>query len=460
MNGTALRTWSLAQRLTAMVLGFVLVTWLGTVAVAWFVTQHELNELLDAHLAQTAALLATGEVDDDDDAVVEAPTLLHKYQSRVAFQIWHKGRLHARSADAPEAPMAPAATRGLSDQRIGGARWRVFTVARLDKDRVEDVIHVGEQASARRHVLLASLRGSLLPLLVALPLLAAGIWWAVRRAVRPLRSLGASVAARHPHTLEPLPEDGVLPEVRPLVRALNGLFERVHEQLASERRFTADAAHELRTPIAGIRMQAQVAQGATQDDERRAALAATIAGCDRATRLVEQLLQLARLEADMADTRAPDSRRGQADLAAAAAQQVHELAAQAGRRGQQMALDRPPHAVAVPMSGPLLAVLLRNLIDNALRYGPDGGRVRVQVLAATADAGAHLVVEDAGPGLSDADLQRLGERFFRVLGSGQSGSGLGWSIVQRLARLHDLDMALDRSPALGGLRVTVRWPLG
>ena len=459
MNGTALRTWSLAQRLTAMVLGFVLVTWLGTVAVAWFVTQHELNELLDAHLAQTAALLATGEV-DDDDAVVEAPTLLHKYQSRVAFQIWHKGKLHARSADAPEAPMAPAATRGLSDQRIGGARWRVFTVARLDKDRVEDVIHVGEQASARRHVLLASLRGSLLPLLVALPLLAAGIWWAVRRAVRPLRSLGASVAARHPHTLEPLPEDGVLPEVRPLVRALNGLFERVHEQLASERRFTADAAHELRTPIAGIRMQAQVAQGATQDEERRAALAATIAGCDRATRLVEQLLQLARLEADMADTRAPDSRRGQADLAAAAAQQVHELAAQAGRRGQQMALDRPPHAVAVPMSGPLLAVLLRNLIDNALRYGPDGGRVQVQVLAATADAGARLVVEDAGPGLSDADLQRLGERFFRVLGSGQSGSGLGWSIVQRLARLHDLDMALDRSPALGGLRVTVRWPRG
>ena len=109
------------------------------------------------------------------------------------------------------------------------------------------------------------------------------------------------------------------------------------------------------------------------------------------------------------------------------------------------------------MSGPLLAVLLRNLIDNALRYGPDGGRVQVQVLAATADAGARLVVEDAGPGLSDADLQRLGERFFRVLGSGQSGSGLGWSIVQRLARLHDLDMALDRSPALGGLRVTVRF---
>ena len=459
MNGTALRTWSLAQRLTAMVLGFVLVTWLGTVAVAWFVTQHELNELLDAHLAQTAALLATGEVDDDDDAVVEAPTLLHKYQSRVAFQIWHKGRLHARSADAPEAPMAPAATRGLSDQRIGGARWRVFTVARLDKDRVEDVIHVGEQASARRHVLLASLRGSLLPLLVALPLLAAGIWWAVRRAVRPLRSLGASVAARHPHTLEPLPEDGVLPEVRPLVRALNGLFERVHEQLASERRFTADAAHELRTPIAAIRMQAQVAQGATDDAERRTALDATIAGCDRATRLVEQLLQLARLEADAADAQQRERGAGHTDLADAAARQVQLLYTSASARGQQIELDRPDAPVMVAMSGTLVAVLLRNLFDNALRYGPEGGRVAVQVAPPQAHQGARLVVEDAGPGLSDAARARLGERFFRELGSGQSGSGLGWSIVRRLARLHELQIDVDRSPALGGLRVTVRWPI-
>ena len=461
MSAAPRHTWSLAQRLMAMVLGFVLVTWVLTAAVAWFVTQHELNELLDAHLAQTAAVLTTGEVDDDDgDAVVRAPTLLHKYQSRVAFQIWRQGKLRARSADAPEQPLAALDVRGLSNQQIGGRIWRVFSTAREEGGQVRDVIQVGEHASARRHVLLASLRGTLIPLLAALPLLAAGIWWAVRRAVRPLERLSASVSARRPQAMDRLPEDDTLPEVRPLVQALNGLFERVHDQLASERRFTADAAHELRTPIAAIRMQAQVAQGATGDDERRAALAATIAGCDRATRLVEQLLQLARLEADMADTRAPDSPRGQADLAAAAAQQVHELAAQAGRRGQQMALDRPPHAVAVPMSGPLLAVLLRNLIDNALRYGPDGGRVQVQVQAATAAAGARLVVEDAGPGLSDADLQRLGERFFRVLGSGQSGSGLGWSIVQRLARLHDLDMALDRSPALGGLRVTVRWPRG
>ena len=452
------RVASLSWRLTALVFGFVLVTWAAAAATVWSVSRHELNELLDAHLAQTAALLATGEVDHDDDAGLQAPPQLHHYQSQVAFQIWHKGRLRARSAEAPDVPLADARAEGLSDQRVGGVDWRVYTTTRSDHGRVKDVIHVAERLQARSHVLLASVRGALLPLLVALPLLGLGIAWAVRHALRPLRDLSAGVAARQPQALEPLSEDGVPAEVRPPVHALNGLFERVREQLASERRFTADAAHELRTPIAGIRMQAQVAQGATRDDERRAALAATIAGCDRATRLVEQLLQLARLEADTADAQAREGGRGQADLAALAAQLVQDLRAQAQPRGQHLDAELPPQPVPVPMSATLAAVLLRNLIDNALRYAPDGGRARVQVQPAADGAGARLVVEDTGPGLSDQDARRLGERFFRVLGSGQGGSGLGWSIVRRLARLHGLEIGLDRSPALGGLRVTVRWP--
>jgi len=247
-------------------------------------------------------------------------------------------------------------------------------------------------------------------------------------------------------------------EVQPLVHALNGLLGRVAEQVAGERRFTADAAHELRTPIAAIRMQAQVAQGATQDEERRAALDATIAGCDRATRLVDQLLQLARLEADAVDTQPAAGRDTPTDLAAVAARLVQELSDAARARGQQIRLECPPRPVDVPMSAALAAVLLRNLLDNALRYGPDGGTVAVRLLPAQAVHGVRLCVEDAGPGLSDADLARLGERFFRVLGSGQSGSGLGWSIVRRLARLHALQLHIDRSPALGGLRVTVDWP--
>jgi len=455
----AARPLSLTRRLMAMVLGFVLAAWLVTALVAWFTTEHELSELLDAHLAQTTALLLASELDVpvEDDAR-PAPVLLRKYQSRVAFQIWRDGRLRARSTDAPEEPLAPAGVQGLSEQRLAGKRWRVFTAEQADARGSAITVHVAEQLSARRHVLLASLRGTLLPLLLVLPLLAVGVGWTVRRALRPLHALGHRVAARSPRALDALPQDGVPAEVQPLVHALNGLLGRVAEQVAGERRFTADAAHELRTPIAAIRMQAQVAQGATQDEERRAALDATIAGCDRATRLVDQLLQLARLEADAVDTQPAAGRDIPTDLTAVAARLVRELSDAARARGQQIRLECPPRPVDVPMSAALTAVLLRNLLDNALRYGPDGGTVAVQLLPAQATHGVRLCVEDAGPGLSDADLARLGERFFRVLGSGQSGSGLGWSIVRRLARLHALQLHIDRSPALGGLRVTVDWP--
>ena len=454
-----LRSLSLAQRLVAMVLGFVLLVWLVTAGVAWFVTQHELNELLDAHLAQNAALLTSGEVDHSEAiARIRAPVLLHKYQARVAFQIWRDGRLRARSADAPDTPLAPGAPPGLSDQTVDGRHWRVFTAVHTEDDRHQATVHVGERQSARRDVLLGGLRGTLIPLLLALPLLALAVVWSVRQALRPLRELSATVTARRPQALTPLPEAQAPPEVRPLVQALNGLFERMNDALASERRFTADAAHELRTPIAAIRMQAQVARGATSDADRRTALDATVAGCDWATRLVEQLLQLARLESDSADAGQRATLHAEADLTAVAAEQVGALQRQAEARGQRVALTRPDAAVAVPINGTLLGVLLRNLLDNALRYSPEGAQVAVRVTAPTAGAGASLTVEDSGPGLSDADLQRLGDRFFRVLGTGQTGSGLGWSIVRRLARLHRLELQVDRSPALGGLRVAVTWP--
>ena len=461
------RSLSLAKRLVATVLAFVLAVWVFAALVAWFVAQHELNELLDAHLAQTAALLATGQVvSDGDDAVVQAPVLMHKYQSRVAFQIWHEGHLRARSTDAPATPLAPGAQPGLSDQTLGELSWRVFTAVSGTGTAAKEVIYVGERLSARRHVLVDSLRGTLFSLLLALPLLALAVVRSVRSALRPLRALGDNVAARSPQALAPLAEDQAPPEVRPLVHALNGLFARMADLLASERRFTADAAHELRTPIAAIRMQAQVARGAKDDADRRTALDATVAGCDRATRLVEQLLQLARIDTEEAGHGQGDGSARPAgalahapinDLAAAAAEQAAEVQPQLQRRGQRLSLQRPEHAVPVAMNATLLAVLLRNLLDNASRYSPDGAQVAITV-ATPSGASAELTVQDGGPGLSDADLQRLGDRFFRVLGTGQSGSGLGWSIVRRLAHVHGLHVAVDRSPDLGGLRVRVVWP--
>jgi two-component system, OmpR family, sensor histidine kinase QseC len=232
-----------------------------------------------------------------------------------------------------------------------------------------------------------------------------------------------------------------------MVSALNALFERIATLLESERRFTADAAHELRTPIAAIRIQAQVALGETDEAERRHALQFTLDGCDRATRLVDQLLTLSRLEAGAA----PDLTA--VDLRALTWRVVAELAPKAISKNQALDFDAlEPCSVAGNET--LLAVLLRNLVDNAVRYSPPSARVKVAVRQQAGQA--VLSVEDSGPGLAEADRQRLGERFFRVVGSLESGSGLGWSIVRRIAAVHRMDLQLERSEALGGLAVSVR----
>jgi two-component system sensor histidine kinase QseC len=236
----------------------------------------------------------------------------------------------------------------------------------------------------------------------------------------------------------------------PLVDALNGLFDRIARMVESERRFTADAAHELRTPIAAIRAQAQVALGESDQAQRRHALEATLEGCDRATRLVEQLLTLSRLEAG-----AVPAAPAQLDLADLARRVVSEAAPQAIRRRQAIEMQgREP--CLIPGDAILLAVLVRNLIDNAIRYSPPGARVNVSVAGG---AGAVVLrVEDSGPGMTSEEIARLGERFFRVLGTGQGGSGLGWSIVRRIAALHRATVEVRRSGEAGGLAVEIGFP--
>jgi len=452
MRPTWPRPRSLQARLLALTLGLVLGAWLASALVVWLDTRHELDELLDAHLAQAAALLVAQQVhemDDEHGAGVDAPSL-HRYAPKVAFQVFHDGRLVLRSANAPAAPLVDAAEgfrSGLRSVRVGGEAWRVFAAHGSERD-VQ--VYVGEQLASRASIVWAVLRGMLSPMLLALPLLALALWWAVRRGTLPLRALGAQLRQRRPDSLLALQLPDAPAEMRPMLDALNALFERIAALLEAERRFTADAAHELRTPIAAIRAQAQVALGASEDGERRHALQATLQGCDRAGRLVEQMLTLARLEAEQAPAGAP------VDLLALARRVLAELAPAALQQGQDLALEGE---TPCPVAGneTLLAVLLRNLVDNALRYSPVGARVRVSVDQA---AGAtRLLVADSGPGLDAAQCQRLGERFFRVLGSGRDGSGLGWSIVRRIAQAQGARIELGRSAELGGLEVRLNWPV-
>jgi two-component system sensor histidine kinase QseC len=266
-----------------------------------------------------------------------------------------------------------------------------------------------------------------------------------------LHHLSQALAQRRPSALEPVVLNDVPSEVSPVVDALNALFDRIRAMLVSERRFTADAAHELRTPIAAIRTQAQVALGADADDqERHRALHFTLAGCDRATHLVEQLLTLSRLEASA--NFAPGA---VVDVSVVAQRVAAELALMAIERNQELVLEAGSQT-CIAADDMLTSVLIRNLIDNAMRYSPDGAKVVVSVLFK--DGQVTLEVQDSGAGLAEGEMARLGERFYRVLGTEQPGSGLGWSIVRRIASVYQAQVRVTRSAALGGLCVAVQWP--
>jgi len=441
---------SLQGRLLVMVIGLVAGVWVVTALLTWIDVRHELDELLDSHLAQAASLLVArqaGELEDDDHAI-NAPTL-HRYAPKVAFQVFHEGRLVLRSANAPSEPMLAFTGRvddGFRTVTTGSATWRVFAT----HGREHDVqVFVGEQVESRNSILWAVLRSALAPLLFALPLLALAAWWAVRRGVAPMKVLGRALAEREPQALQPIAVDGLPSEMAPMLDALNRLFQRITELMASERRFTADAAHELRTPLTALKLQLDLARRAADPGARAAALDDLDAAMSRAAHLVDQLLTLARVEPESLAERASD-----VDLVELAKEAIVARAPVAADKGVDLGLARaaPAHVRGDPAS---LAILMANLIDNALRYTPPGGRVDVAV-----DAGPAPVfsVADTGPGIAAEERERVFDRFYRGGATAEAGSGLGLSIVKRVADAHHATLRLATPPAGTGLLVEVRFP--
>lgn len=437
---------SLQGRLLVLVTASVVAVWIAATALAWRDASREIDQLLDGHLAQAAALLVMQQAQSEgEDEALDAPAL-HPYAPRVVFQVFHEGRLGIHSANAPAEPMAPAAqggSKGFSTVRIDGRAWRVFAATGT---RHDVQVYVGERMDARTSILLAVMRSVFWPMAGALPLLAIATWWAVRRGVAPLREVGRLLTRRDPRALDPVRMPRAPREMQPMLDALNRLLGRIRDVLDSERRFTADAAHELRTPIAAIKAQAQVARAEIAPDLRDHALRAVLEGCDRAARLVDQLLLLARVEAGALTEREP------VELVVLAQQVVADFAPRSIEKRQRLELDAPAPCVVFG-NRPLLAALIRNLVDNAVRYSPAGSNIVISI--ARANGRVSLKVEDSGGGLSDADMKRLGERFFRGRDDVQTGSGLGWSIVRRIAGAHGADIDVGTSRTLGGLCVQV-----
>ncbi len=438
--------YSLRRHLLLTLLASITLAWLATAVFSYFDAAHELDELLDAHLAQSAALLIAQAGHEVEEIDTDHTPPLHKRAQRAAYQIWEHGtalRLHSTSV--PETRMSDK-DEGFSDALIGGKRWRVFSAW---DDTRHYLVQVGERHEARDEIALSIVKNLLLPLLVALPVLALLVWLGVTRGLRPLSALGRQVAEREPGTLVGLEAGGVPAEVLPLVQNLNRLFERVAQLIDNERRFTADAAHELRTPLAALKIQAQVARAAANAAERARALDQVIAGCDRATHLVQQLLTLARL-----DPASGGSQAQTCDLQALAGAAVAELAQFAYSRKVEIELAEGA-AVELSAQAGLISIVLRNLIDNAIRYSPEGGSVQVQ--AAREGAAATLTVTDRGPGIPAGERDKVGQRFYRILGSGETGSGLGLSIVKRIAELHGASLSLGEGRQGAGLSVTLRF---
>jgi two-component system OmpR family sensor kinase len=333
---------------------------------------------------------------------------------------------------------------GFSTAKTNAREWRMFTLPARSY-----VIQVAQPTAVRQRRAVNLGLQTLAPFALMLPVLGAAIWLIVGVQLKPLDRVADSVRQRQPDALEPLPEAGLPEEIRPLVVALNELLARLRTAIEGQQAFVADAAHELRTPLTALRLQAQLAEEAGDVDERTLALAHLRRGIDRASRLVEQMLTLARQEATQL------VRTEAVALDQIAREVVGDLAPLAENRGQDFGLAEA-ESVHVQGDAHALRTLLRNLADNALRYTPEGGRVDVSV--GRCGAIPFLRVADSGPGIPAEDRERVFDRFYRRGSSTAPGTGLGLAIVQTIVKIHRANIELDDNPAGRGLQVTVRFP--
>ncbi len=450
---------SIRNRLLFTLLPVTLLVWGAIVAIIYAGTRHEVEELIDAQLVQSARVLLNVlshefyEEDTFRKKIYDHPLNIaqqlgmatHKYEQKLAFQMWlPPNRLGLRSQSAPDYPMTKLAN-GFSDSLIEGRRWRVYALT-SEKDGMQ--VQVAESTEIRDQLRNVIVMRILVPMLLSLPVLAGLIWFGVGRAMRPLRKIADDVEHRHLDHLSPIREQDVPLEAQSLVNALNALFLRLQHAFENERRFTADAAHELRTPLAALKTQAQVALRASDEQVRREALQQVIAGVDRATHMVQQLLTLARL-----DPRSGVISDQQVDLQEVVGGVLAELAPAALAKDIELSLDAPGPC-PVKGDGGMLAILVRNLVDNAIKYTPAGGVVEVYL--SREGQQVQLTVADSGSGVPAEARERVFERFYRSLGNDSPGTGLGLSIVKRIAELHQAVICLEDAPR-GGLQVKIRF---
>jgi two-component system OmpR family sensor kinase len=426
----SIRRHLLVLLLAALAAGVVVAS-----SAVYLLAREQANQLFDYHLEQVARTLpgrAFANLDPGQDAEEGS-------EDGVVVQIWDRGGVQLYFSR-PSSHLPERAKLGFSTVDTPMGAWRVYSVM----DGL-NVVQVAQPMSLRRQLATDIAVRTIVPLLLLLPVLGIAIMVIVGRGLLPLRRIAAEVDARSATALDPVEEKRAPDEVKPLVLALNNLLARLGRSLAAQRAFVADAAHELRTPLTALKLQTQLLARAQGEDERRAALQNLEAGVERSARLVEQLLTLARQEPDVERVWEP------LDLAALGRTVIAERTPLALERGIDLGLAR---AEPVQLTGDAQALkaLLGNLVDNAIRYTPAGGKVDVEV----AEEGGHpaLAVSDTGPGIPAAERARVFDRFYRAPGNPAPGTGLGLAIVKSIAESHGARVELGDRPG-GGLRAVV-----
>jgi two-component system sensor histidine kinase QseC len=439
---------SLKRKLFLILVTATGLIWLVATCWVYVGTTREVENVLDSRLQEAARMVlslasnnGSGSFQKDADASHPGDPL--SYERQLSCQIWSlDGRLVARSSGAPNERLSDTRT-GFSDRVIKGETWRVFTA----EDSVKNVrVLVGDRLGIREAFVADIMKGLAAPMLLTIPLLALLIWVSLNRGLGPIRVLAEDLKRRDADDLSPVRTDGIPSEIQPMVASLNNLFGRVENALRQERDITAFAAHELRTPLAGLRTQTQIALATADRDVRDAALHQIMFSVDRTARLVRQLLTVARLDSggEMGTTPV---------CIGTVLREVVDTLPPADRE-TDIVIDPILHETIMDTNRDMLIVAIRNLHENAVRH-MKRGTVRWSV--ERTETSTVLFVADSGPGIPEDELDMVTNRFFRGRNKTALGSGLGLSIVTLALRASGAQLRLINRTDTQGLRAEIIW---
>ncbi|MES0327293.1 MAG: ATP-binding protein [Gammaproteobacteria bacterium] len=434
-------------------------------------TQHETRELFDAQLARSARLMLSMVQADqgrsdfsniqkylDENALLSDETDLneeeahelisgHAYESKLAFQIWdHFGNLILKSQNAPIQPMTDKID-GFDNKSFLGKDWRVFS---LHSYKPHYQCITAERVDVRNDLIDKLSSDLLLLFMTLIPALSIVMWFAIKQGLSPLQNLASQIGRRDASKLDAVSETHVPTEIKTIAGALNSLLSRLGMALDREKRITSDAAHELRTPLAAVRLYAQLAIKAKNNHDQENALNHVLQGIDRTTHLVEQLLALAKLEPESFSENLES-----VNLKNTVIEEAALLAPLAHKKNIELSVNECDELI-INADNTSLCLMIRNLLSNAINYTQDSGNIEISLVTTTESI--DLIIEDNGPGIPVEQRQRVFERFYRMENHDSPGCGIGLSIVMRVAELHNAKLQLGQTKKGTGLIVTIRFP--